>query len=170
MKTNLLPLLLLTGLGLCGCVSVRSNREPAASLPAFDNVLVVVKQKDNAQRAADRFRFAFPPGYQVTTLGIDDLTFGNPDSLVRAKARQEGSNAVLWLERRPTGTVTGNQYYTSSDFELYGELRALPTHAPVWKIKVQPPRGNQPHRVINRMIQDGVLGKAGPGLAANAGR
>ena len=170
MKTNLASLLLLAVLGLGGCVSVRSSREPSATLPAFDNVLVVVKQKDNAQRAANQYRFAFPPGYQVTVLGIDDLSFGNPDSLVRAKAREAGANAVLWLENRPTGTVTGTQYYTSSDFELYGELRALPTHAPVWKIKVQPPRSNQPHRVVNRMLRDGVLSSSGPGLAANAGR
>lgn len=169
MKTNPVSLLLLAAFALGGCVSVRSNREGSATLPPFDNVLVVVKQKDQAQRFADRFRFAFPPGYQVSTLGIDDLSFGNPDSLVRVKAREAGANAVLWLENRPTGTVTGGTDFTVTDFELYGELRTLPTNQPVWKVKVlkAPIRSNfPPERVVSQMLRDGVLSKSGPGLAA----
>jgi len=172
MKTNLASLLLAV-LGLGGCVSIRSSREPAATPPAFDNVLVVVKQKDQAQRFANQFRFAFPPGYQVTPLGIDDLSFGNPDSLVRAKVREVGANAVLWLENRPSGVVTGSQYYTTTLFELYGELRTPPTNQPIWKVKMNkaPARANfPPERVVSQMLRDGVLRKSGPGLATNAAR
>ena len=171
MKFNLTSLLLLTGLGLGGCVSVRSNRETVANPPAFDNVLVVVKQKDQAQRFANRFRFAFPPGYQVTSFGIDDLSFGSPDSLVRAKAKEVGANAVLWLENRPTGIVTGSQYWTTTLFELYGELRTLPANQPIWKMKMSkaPARANfPPERVVSQLLRDGVLSKSGPGVVASA--
>lgn len=168
MKTNLIAFLLLGVFAVGGCVSVRSNGERVSQIPPFDNLLVVVKQKDAAQRYADRFRFAFPPGYQITPLGIDDLTLGNPDSLIATTARESGANAVLWLEYRPTGAVTGTQYFTTADFELYGELRPLPSNQPVWKVKMlkAPIRdGFPPTRVVKQMLNDGVLQERGPGLA-----
>jgi|GEM_PF-5946003 len=171
MNKQQVALLLMGALSLSGCVSVRSNREPGAEVPAFDNILVVLKQKNDAQRYADEYRFAFPPGYQVTTLGIDDLTFGNQDSLVHKNAQEASANAVLWLENRPTGTVTGTQYYTVTDFELYGELRVWPANRPIWKAKVlkAPVRGHfPPSRVVSQLLRDGVLNKRGPALTSAA--
>ncbi|MBC7891287.1 MAG: hypothetical protein H7Y12_03665 [Sphingobacteriaceae bacterium] len=159
MKTQLLTFTLLTTLGISACVRVRSNQESGV-VPPFQKILVFAKQKENAQRYADSYRFAFPAGYQVTTLGFDDLTFGNPDSLIRREAAATGSDVVLWLETRPTGTVTGNQYFTNSDFEQYAELRTWPTNQPFWKMKVALPsqwRQVSPVRVMHQLQRDGIL-------------
>lgn len=159
MKTHLLTFTLLTGLGLNGCVSVRSNQE-SGEVPSFQKILVFTKQKEKAQRYADSYRFAFPAGYQVTTLGFDDLTFGNPDSLIRQEAAANGCDAVLWLETRPTGTVTGTQFGTWSDFELYGEFRTWPANQPFWKMKVALASLRSqlsPDRVVRQLQRDGIL-------------
>ncbi len=159
MKTQLFVLALLMGIGLTGCVRVRSNQESGAVSP-FQKILVVAKQKEKAQRYADSYRFAFPAGYQVTTLGFDDLTFGSPDSLIRQEVTAYGCDVVLWLETRPTGTVTGNQYFTTSDFELYGELRAWPSNRPFWKMRAALPSlvsQLSPARVVHQLQRDRIL-------------
>ncbi len=154
----------------CASSSIHSNQEPGA-VPQFSSVLVVVKQKEKAQRHADEYRFAFPPGYQVSTLGLDDLTFGVPDSLIRRQATAEGSQAVLWLEVRPSGSMTGGRYYASTDYEMYGEMRTWPDNRAFWKGRALLPslRGSYaPSTVVHRLMRDGILQKTGPALSAAA--
>jgi hypothetical protein len=154
-----------------GCVTLRSNTA-SESVPAFSQVLVVVKAKRNGDRYASQYRNAFPAGYQVTTIGFDDLSFDKPDSLIAAEARRSGSEVLLWLELRTSDTaVRTGRYPVGPGYEWYAEMRSLRTNQAFWKAETgllssyTPP---EPRFIVNRLRRDGILQKTAPVLAKGA--
>lgn len=171
MKTRLLPLLPLLGLALGGCASraLYSNVRPGV-IPAFSRVLVVANTKRDGDGYARQVAARFPPGYAVTPLGFDDLSFGNLDSLVAQKTAESGSEVVLWIGFRPTGgTVRTGRYSTGMGFEWYAEMRRAGEGQPFWKA-VTSVTGTVsrplPEAYVRRLLSDGILQKSGPRSAS----
>lgn len=167
MKTRLSLLLPLLGLALGGCASgsLHSNVRPGA-VPAFSRVLVVANTKRDGDGYARQVARQFPPGYAVTPLGFDDLSFGNLDSLVAQKTAESGSEVVLWIGFRPTGgTVRTGRYSSGIGFEWFAEMRRAGDEQPFWKAvtgvagTVSRPL---PEQYVRRLLSDGILQKSGP--------
>lgn len=151
---------LLAALVLGGCVRLQSNTLDEA-VPPFNRVLVVTKTKREGDRYARQFLGRFPSGYEVSVLGFDDLSFGNADRLIARRARENGCQALLLVEIRPTGSVVSTGKYSAAPgFEWYAEMRALPSNQPFWKAAsniwadFNPPDASV---FVNRLKKDGIL-------------
>lgn len=171
MKRNACFLALLAGLFLPGCAArtLYSNVRPGV-IPAFSRVLVVANTKRDGDGYARQVAARFPPGYAVTPLGFDDLSFGNLDSLVAQKIAESGSEVVLLIGFRPTGgTVRTGRYSSGMGFEWYAEMRRASEDQPFWKA-VTSVAGTVsrplPEAYLQRLVSDGILQKSGPRSAS----
>lgn len=163
-------LLALVAAGCSACATLHSQVDPAG-MPPIRHLLVVAVQRENAHRYAELYRTAFPPGYAVRTMGLDELSLVAPDSLVRREANARPTDAVLWLTARPSGSykVVPGANSATPNLELYGELRPWPANRSVWNVRAPIPGllwQVPPSRVVRQLQRDGLIGSAGPLLAA----
>lgn len=149
---------------LTGCVTIRSNKL-ADAVPEFGRILVVSKLDNVPADYPARYVGAFPPRYEVCALTTNRLTFGNPDSLIRQKARQCNSDVILSLELNRTNVTTYGRYTSISPSDYYAEMRTAVDNKPFWKAVISSPYKKEgpnaifisPRVIVSRLQQDGIL-------------
>ena len=110
-------IILLTG---CTYVSIQSNTNSVLS-PRFTNILVVVKTDYDATAYLARFERAFPRRYEVCSLAVGKLSFGDPDSLVRDAAQRHRSEVMLTIAPFRT-TTSGSGKNIETNEEVFMEM------------------------------------------------
>ncbi len=111
MKTYIF--LLVVAVSLAGCIPFKTSIDQQA-MPDFSRVLVVSRLPVNKPKMLYDFIKVFPVQYSVCSMGIDPLTFGNPDSLVRQRIRECNSQVVLTIDIQSDYGVLPNSYSRTS--------------------------------------------------------
>jgi hypothetical protein len=146
---------------LMACMTFNTNVNRAA-IPQFSRVLIVSRLPVNPTDLLTEFVATFPKQYTVCTVNADKLAFGNPDSLIRQKVRECGSEVLLTINLERDHT-TGGGNYIQSVREVYLEMTNLANGKSFWKA-VGTSEGNlYPRQVVVQLRDDGIItGKIPP--------
>lgn len=141
-----------------GCTTFQTNTDEPP--PAFTRILIVSKLDRTTANYVDQYVRAFPAGYSVCTVDAGPLAFGNPDSLIRAKARQCNSQVVLTLNVGQNYQRTSGKYSYNSNNVLL-EMATLPDRKAFWKgltlVSALRKDALLPGAVIRQLRRDGII-------------
>ena len=144
---------------LAGCtyVSIQSNMN-SASLPRFTNILVVVKTDYDATSYLTRFERAFPRRYEVCSLAVGKLSFGDPDSLIRDAAQRHRSEVVLTIVPFRT-SISGSGKNINTNEEVFMEMQTLPDQKSFWKGMAYTDGSSyiNPKRIVEKLAEDRLI-------------
>ncbi|MBD2702043.1 hypothetical protein IC229_15440 [Spirosoma sp. BT702] len=169
MKTLYKWLVVTIMVSLTGCVTVKSNVQ-ADAIPTFKRVLIVTKLRKASEKYVQGFARQFPRNYDVCTLALTPLSFGNPDEEIRKQVANCQSDVILTLELVQRGQ---SSQYTNVPYEYDVDMKTAATGQPFWKaiVSSNPTYGEQvpPSSIIKRLLEDHVItGKMASGETAQA--
>lgn len=149
---------------LTGCVTFQTNTD-SKPMP-FTKILVVSKLARTSPNYLYEYIRGFPVEYEVCVVDVGPLSFGKPDSLIKAQATQCKSEVMLTLdvEQNLQGR-SGKYYYNINDVLLV--MSTLPDQKPFWKgltsISALTTDALKPRAVVKQLLRDHIItGKIPP--------
>lgn len=147
-------------LAIClGCAPTRFNTNTdRGTVPAFSRILVASRVPLQQRDYMAKYLTAFPIEYEVCVLEASVLAFGNPDSLIREKARQCNSQVLLTIQPY-NDFVAGSGKYATGYSEYLLDMTDLTTGKPFWKSIAVTAGGLLPNvtSTVKQLRRDGII-------------